>query len=721
MKSERFPVFTNWLNRYYRQQRPGILFENSVISQISTNGRSVYLVDDLAFPPPEVKREEAIVAREEAIYVRYPLNGFSGRINAPGIVAREEAIYVRYPQQLADALKVNRLQAYDLFNGKLRWELGGVGKTFGELADSFFLSAPLSVENRLYVLNQKNEEIRLVTLEWATGTVVATKPLGIVARRLLDDPERRIRAANLSLGRGIFVCSTNAGAVVGIDLLTSTVAWAHVYREGKTPPFWLGTAPLVMDDKVILAAVDSLSIDCLNVRDGSRLWSVPRAVSDLYVGAVADGKVIVVGSRTCRALDLDMGTELWKVDAGLPSGLGAFSQGVFYLPLKAEATTGKPEVCAIELAGGKVRAHIRSRKGGMPGNLVFAHDVLLSQTTHEIAAYSDQAGKFEQVDQRLKQNPTDPIALSERSELRLDQGDLVGAVEDLRTTLAVKLETSDRLRFQQRLFESLSELLQRDYKKGEKYLADYRALGHVEIPADLPAETAKEREKELKQRQAQSLMVIGRGQRTAGKVVDALDTYLELAGQEAGDLVPAPDDPALRVSLPVWAQGRIQELLAVKNDKVRRQLEEAIDKRWKVVGDRKDVPGLRAIAETFGTAPRGREARLLLAQQLIKDREFTAALGQLEILRHQKADLPLAGRAVLALAEMFTERGRFREAVSYYEILKRDFSKIKVHEGKTGAELYEELTTDKRFLPFLEGEAIPNGKLKELDKPKKSV
>ena len=52
-------------------------------------------------------------------------------------------------------------------------------------------------------------------------------------------------------------------------------------------------------------------------------------------------------------------------------------------------------------------------------------------------------------------------------------------------------------------------LLQRDPKAGEKLVGDYRALAQVEIPADVPAETAKSLKAYLARCQIQSLMVIG--------------------------------------------------------------------------------------------------------------------------------------------------------------------------------------------------------------------
>ena len=91
-------------------------------------------------------------------------------------------------------------------------------------------------------------------------------------------------------------------------------------------------------------------------------------------------------------------------------------------------------------------------------------------------------------------------------------------------------------------------MLQRDYKGGEKFLADYRALARAEVPADLPEEDARRLKLDLEHRASQSLMIHGSGQQALGKFADALEAYLDLAGQDTDETVPAPDDLALLVN-----------------------------------------------------------------------------------------------------------------------------------------------------------------------------
>ena len=415
---------TGWLSAYRQAQRPGIVFENSLITQPTTDGKAVYTVDDLPFTPPVP-------------------NQLMDARNLPG---QDDP---RLPAPVRSALAGNKLQAFDLRTGKLLWELGTAGDK-SDLGESFFLSAPLPLDNRLYVLNEKNADLRLLTLS-PQGKVLGTEVLAGAARNLAQDADRRLHAAHLSYANGILVCSTNAGAILGVETATGTLAWAHRYGSGRPAPVgiqglvpqptqpaparsvvWQGSPPLLVDDKVIVSAVDSRTIDCLNLRDGALVWRRPVADTDLYLGGVAGGKLLVVGSSGCRALDLARGNQMWSLFTGQPSGHGVISEGLFYLPLKSWATNGKPEVCAIHIAGGKVQAHIRSRTGLIPGTLVFAQGIMLSMTTHDITAFPERSSRVKRIADRLKEDPKDPLALGERGVLALDQGNLAAAIDDLR-------------------------------------------------------------------------------------------------------------------------------------------------------------------------------------------------------------------------------------------------------------------------------------------------
>jgi hypothetical protein len=115
---------TNWVN-YYQQsvQRPNLLLENSTVGTLSTDNNFVYMVEDLAVPPPP----------------QFQNVGFDGQFNTG---------FGRFGQGVSDAIQHSKLQAFDLWTGKLKWEVGGKSKPdrkMGELEDSYFLGPPVPV------------------------------------------------------------------------------------------------------------------------------------------------------------------------------------------------------------------------------------------------------------------------------------------------------------------------------------------------------------------------------------------------------------------------------------------------------------------------------------------------------------------------------------------------------------------------------------------------
>src|SRR5438105_301834 len=219
--SKRNDVAT-WFTQYLAGTYQNIVFENSTVGTLSTDGSRVYAVDDLAVPPYPG-------------YQNFPAFGPGGGMQVSG--------------PLHALAQRSRLIAFDLESGKLVWEHGDPGtgdkaidKT--DLAGSYFLGPPLPLGGKLYVLTEKNSELRLVCLDAANGEPTWMQRLATARDRLLLDVSRRVQAVHLAYGEGILVCPTNAGAVLGVDLLSRSLVWAFPYRE-KTPDTFprLGVPP----------------------------------------------------------------------------------------------------------------------------------------------------------------------------------------------------------------------------------------------------------------------------------------------------------------------------------------------------------------------------------------------------------------------------------------------------------------------------------------------
>jgi outer membrane protein assembly factor BamB/tetratricopeptide (TPR) repeat protein len=698
-----------WVRHHLRVDSGNLLFENSALGTLSTDGKLLYAVEDLSVPPWTPNDEE---------------------------LATPRVLY----GQLANAVGCNKLQAYNLRDGKLKWELGGEAKGDGKaddknLSDTHFLGPPLPLGDKLYVLTERLQVLRLVCIDAKTGEVLRVLPLGSPAVRLALDWERRLQAAHLAYGQGVLVCPTNAGAVFGLDP-AGGVLWVYPYREkgevtaaearererARRAPFgtlkdlpeamtpgWKVTAPVIARGKVVFAAPDCTSLRCLDLGDGSLLWSVPRGEDDLYLAGVFADKVVVVGKQECKAFGLADGKPAWRIDTGMPSGQGVAADGVYYLPLKAAAATKEPEVCAIDLAQGVVVAHNRSRKRPdgtqvVPGNLIFAGDDVLSQTVDEVACLPQLKAVLKEIDGRLGKDPTDAIALEQRGLLRLNQGNLAGAVEDLHAALAGNLAEDVRARVREKLFEALTDYLRQDFGKAEKYLDEYKQLCQVEAPADASFDEKAKAEAERDRRLARHALFVAHGREVQGKPVEALRAYLDLAllpgGTDDKNLIVSPNDPGLRTTRSVLVAGRIRELLERATPEQRKTLEPEIDKRWQELKN-EGPDKVRRFLDVIGPrSDAGRAARTWLADG--KRTPFVEAEQLLLSLRHRRDDPVTAARAVEALARMTQERGYVEDGVYWYRVLHEEFARVELRPGKTGDDLFNDLATDKRLLPFLD-------------------
>jgi hypothetical protein len=487
----------------------------------------------------------------------------------------------------------------------LDWRLGGHGDKRnandpkGELHDSYFLGPPFPLGNKLFAIHEKAKELRLAILDpGRRGAVERIVPLAEVRDSLLEDGLRRLHAAHVVYGNRILICPTNAGTVIGVDLEAQKAAWKYVYREDKARPKasrdaredqeaflrfddWRNTSPVVVGDKVVLTAPDAPPIHCLNVKDGSLVWKTDKKSSDQYLAGAYGDKVLIVGKETCRALNLGNGQEAWSLTTGLPSGRGVADGKLYFLPLQSAAATGQPEVCVIDIGKGQVVAHARSDKVRdskieVPGNLLFFDDKLLSQSPARIVAYPLLAPKLRALDEAIQRNPKDPVALIDRAQVHAHRGELARAVEDLRSALVNGPAPELRERARLLLFETLTSLLQQDFNAREKDLKEYEELCKVERL------TNNQTSFEERRRRGVYLTVVARGLEKEGKLVEALDAYLDfVAHARPEQLMPAPDDPAVKVAPDAWARGRVTELLKRATPAQRKQLEEAIEKRRK--------------------------------------------------------------------------------------------------------------------------------------------
>jgi outer membrane protein assembly factor BamB len=420
-----------------------LVLQNTTLGTLSSDGSRVYAVEDLVLPPPP-----------EYLAPTPP--------GQPG----HRIIRSFGPKELKDAVYHSRLRAIDLASGRLVWEAGGRGEK-GLVDDAYFLGPPVPVAGLLYAVIEKKREVRLVCLHPNSGQALWSQLLAETRDQILLEPGRRGLAAQPALGDGILVCPTNTGALVAVDLLSRRLAWAYAYPrntqnvnlgdQNPTPvavptgPSWQAAAPVVQAGKVIYTPPDSDVICCVNLRDGKEVWQAKRG-DDLYLAGVQNGRVVLVGRSACRALNLATGAEAWQTPAGLPSGVGTFSGGSYFLPLR------KGAVVALDVETGRLVASSQSSGGEVPGNLLFHQGEVLSQTATRITTYPQLTARLAQLDKHLGEHPADSAALMERASLRLNQGQADAALVDLRGILVRKPTGPLRTQVRGQIYEALATL-----------------------------------------------------------------------------------------------------------------------------------------------------------------------------------------------------------------------------------------------------------------------
>jgi hypothetical protein len=389
--------------------RPSVTFENSAVGTLQADEEFLYAIEDLQVPPTQPAALD--------LASRFP--GANGSYLTAG----------NYSPEITDIIRHNRLQAYQVSTGKLKWEVGDPDFN-KELSDYVFHGPPVSRGGKVYLLGMRSIQIpvaaRLVCpalaarkfegLCWQT-TLLCLDPARqgrmdfnrdlITRLETIYPMERRTRAARLFVAGDTLVCPTDWGVVVGIDLATGKRTWEYSYRDeadrpvvprkaltnpGPAPwwtttPWWNDSSASVDGDRVVFTAADSRSLHCIDLRDGKPRWKVKLAPDDVYLAGVVGDTVVVVSKKSVRGLRLSSGADVWKFATVLPAGRGAARDGLYYLPLQADDAGKAAEIKVLDVAAGRVAARFAFPDGKAPGNLIFSGDQLISQTIRDITVY----------------------------------------------------------------------------------------------------------------------------------------------------------------------------------------------------------------------------------------------------------------------------------------------------------------------------------------------
>ena len=227
------------------------------------------------------------------------------------------------------------------------WVVGDGGPGLREV---YFLGPPVPTPIGLLILGEYRQSLVLIALDAVSGQPLWQQPLCFVPRPVSSDAQRAAAECRPTVVDGIAVCPTNAGFVIGVDVLQGRLLWAYDYRadeieasarreRGAESPTYSGEpslpAPVVVcGDDVVCLPHDSGRLHCLDLRSGLVRWAVPRD-DGLYVGCVGRDSALLVGRAGCRSLALRDGATLWTTHSGMPSGTGIVTASAYLLPLES--------------------------------------------------------------------------------------------------------------------------------------------------------------------------------------------------------------------------------------------------------------------------------------------------------------------------------------------------------------------------------------------------
>ena len=652
-----------------------LMFRDGNYNQISSDGRQVFVIED-----------HGILTRNQP----GQHFGWDGSNEAPD------------PNGIP--WKSNRLVSYDLRTGRPLWSVGGVEslESFDlPLAGSYFFGVPAIDGDELLVVIGKGDEIRLSSLDRATGTPRWSQLIAYSDTKIEQDIGRRWYSAPIASSGGIVICPTTVGWLVAVDRLRQSVLWAHRFQpvnaskdrdqgghfvqQRDLASQWSPSAPIIAGSVVVYTPPEESMILALNALNGKKLWEQPKEAW-LYLAGVFDDRVILVGRHEIGALALATGKPLWTVplgDEARPSGRGLAVDEQFYIPL----STG--ELRTIDLKTGKtaLQTYVPSKHPPL-GNLAMHRGKLVSVGPFGAVGFGQREALLAEIQRRKSINPADPWALLRESEVHLLNRNHAAALPLLRSLATASLSDDERVRHHAALIESLAAIIRLDPKSNAAALKELTEI------AALPDEKLLVQELTADRHISES------------RFAAAFDVYWSLNALPPDNVaITRTDDRQVSVQRVPWIAGRLSEVWSTSHGEERTQIDSTVGVLLaEALHERAVAANSREAAATVLTAAIQR-ARLLafhpatatLRAAIIDDLAAVGDFGgaQLELLKWtDDADRAVAARAVERLARLMDQFQMPADAAHYRRRLVAEFADVTLSDGRTVEKLLEEWNRD---------------------------
>ncbi len=635
-------------------------------------------------------------------------NGTWGGISSDGgqlFVLEDHAILLPYDpgnywavqngisDQFRRDYSTNKIVSYNLETGRPRWEIGGTAmdEPFDRrLAGEYFFGVPVADQDDLFVIGERDNEIRLFALDKDTGRPKWSQLTAYSDAKIERDFGRRWWNAQVGVGQGVIVCPTTVGWLVGIDRLNRSVLWAYRYSKAtkgsESNPFnngqdnslvtqsplnavWGPSAPIIAGHRVVYTPPEDDILICLDLFTGEKLWSKQKE-DHLYLAGVFEGQTILVGKSKISAISLESGSTLWTLpltqDDGKPCGMGVAVGKLYHLPLSSG------QLWSVDLANGKVKSKAML-PDGLPqlGNLGMYRGMLLSLGPHGMAAFSQQQAIEQEIAARRKKNPHDPWALLFESNIHSLKQEYQPALNLLRQAKPDQLPADLKQRYRKLMIEDLTAVIQSDFKKGDSEYAELKAF-------------VKSDEEQLAFRRLTADRLRARGDYQA-----AFEEYLALAESKGQLQMTRDDDPRITLSMDRWLTGRLEKLWREVSGEDRAKLDERIAAVELEAAESQGVERSQRFLVLFGFHPQAVNVRRALVEEFALAGEVALAQNQLLKLSRD-SDKRTAAMALERLARLFRDRGLPRDANYYYQRLAECYPEVPLADGKLVSAKLEE-------------------------------
>ncbi len=598
----------------------------------------------------------------------------------------------------------NRLMAFEVDSGKFVWETGGPRmQNAMDFSGHYFLGPPLPYDGKLYCLAEEGREFRLLVLDAQTGKSLWTQSLyrseSSIARdyttdrRNLDHVRRRM-GLSPSIAHGVIVCQTGTGCTIGIDAVNHALLWRKIDDGGekitryavysrdtnKNTEGWAEFSPVILGDRVLIHSRKLQTIECLNLFDGTLLWSRPRQ-KNLFIAAIQDGKILLAGNNQIEAIKMSDGSPAWPKSrpvSGL-TGRGIVVKNTYFQPVEGG------EILSIRISDGLILARTRVATDSLIGNLAAAHGMIVSQNETELVAFQSVESIWNQIRRADKSTLPEDLAQAHllRGELSLFSGDVSQAIKNIEKSIQIKPTSRAR-----RLYaDILLENLEHDFNQNENKISK---VEHLIVDED---------------QQIRFFKILAVKYHRQGKIEAALKNYLKLS--ELKNLFHSEKTTeGTYVRMDRWIRSELEFMVSHASKTERILIREFFSQYYADKLVNADLDVLERFFRSCGNLPETARAQVDLIRRLEQTIAGSSALRKSELRRQLMKHLEIARTATQPetaafatgkVAEIYLRSKRYSQAAALIEELETRWPDVVSMHGKTARQLTQEWKLDPGF------------------------